>query len=388
MKMPKILQKFTAAAAISIAFSTTVIAQITSDKNDYTNRGHEQGSCNIQNDFQSFDLFLSDPNGVCEEKIPAPAQECPPIPVADISSRKDPGQLLEMLNENREHFSIMLEDVWTREYLDGSHASIVDKSLYRSLRTGELRDAVKGFREGLDGRERTKGHVLSDDERNDFLMLVFLPIVESNWTYEFSEKMAFGPYQFTRETAKKYGLVRELRNEQGKLVGMIDRRHKNYDSARAAAQSLYDLYMIFGGDIDLTLSAYNSGRPLSYLYLARKSGLGISYEGYLDFLAKKMEGTSPKSEKMLNMVENLNFPRKVSAALSIIADDYPDFAEFARGKLSYRQLQLKAQAISSLQMPEQLGRHSLDLSKIRDIELRRGSPSRCPRKRLNYIRKV
>ena len=200
--------------------------------------------------------------------------------------------------------------------------------------------------------------------------------------------MAFGPYQFTRETAKKYGLVKELRNERGKLVGMVDRRHKNYDSARAAAKSLYDLYMIFGGDIDLALSAYNSGRPLSYLSLAKKSGLGISYEGYLDFLAEKMECTPHKSEKMRNMVENLNFPRKVSAALGIIANDYPDFAEFARGKLTYRQLQLKAQATSSLRAPVQLGHHPLDLSKIREIKPPRSSPVQCPRKHLCYNRKV
>ncbi len=110
---------------------------------------------------------------------------------------------------------------------------------------------------------------------------LYLAIPESYW--EFGEKStsgkgARGPYQFTRSTAKMYGL---------KIDDKIDERDDPLKSGRACAEYLKDLYNRTG-DWNLALSGYNGSFIWGYL---KKIGRNKkpNYGDYLKYLASRAE---------------------------------------------------------------------------------------------------
>ncbi|MCX8199985.1 MAG: transglycosylase SLT domain-containing protein [Candidatus Micrarchaeota archaeon] len=321
--------------------------------------------------------MFPDPNGVCEENPPEETQEnCPQIPVADASFRKSPKMIVELLEKCPSKAQHILSEAWVTEYMKGTHANVIPESLLRTLNSGQFYNAVMGFRKGLAEREAQTGKPLPEDIREMFLALSFTPVFESNWSNRCSPRKACGPYQFTRQTAKKYGLVKEYRDHHGKLVGITDNRHKNYDSARAAAHLLYDLYISFGGDMNLALSAYNSGQPWKYASFARKANSPISYQGYLSFLAAQARSTN-RGPDIRDIVENANYVPKALAVLKIIKEQHPEFVLFAAGKISYEKLRQKALA----GIPCTTGK--CDIKKIKDIRAKgQGKPQYAIRETL------
>ena len=106
--------------------------------------------------------------------------------------------------------------------------------------------------------------------------LAYLAIPESHFMLDaHSRKNAVGPYQFTVETAHKYGL---------KVQGKHDERIDPTKSAHACAKLLKDLHKV-SKDWDISLSAYNGGFAWKYLNDAYKNGNEISYEDFLKHLS-------------------------------------------------------------------------------------------------------
>ncbi len=108
---------------------------------------------------------------------------------------------------------------------------------------------------------------------------IYLAIPESHWKFSNrSIKGADGPYQFIRDTAKKYGL---------RIDSTIDERKDPLKSAKACAKLLRHLHRKTR-DWDLDLSLYNGGFAWKYLEEAAKSKEEISYKKYLENIEKRL----------------------------------------------------------------------------------------------------
>lgn len=110
---------------------------------------------------------------------------------------------------------------------------------------------------------------------------LYLAIPESYWEFgekSTSRKGARGPYQFTRGTARMYGL---------KINDKIDERDDPLKSGRACAECLKDLYDRTR-DWNLALSGYNGSFIWRYLKKIRKNEKP-DYGDYLKYLASKAE---------------------------------------------------------------------------------------------------
>lgn len=127
--------------------------------------------------------------------------------------------------------------------------------------------------------------------------LAYLPMVESRFRPDAVGRTAVGLWQFTRSTARLYGL---------KVNRSVDERRDPAKSSRAAARYLRDLYDQFES-WDLALAAYNAGpgrvrralrhRPeASFFELAHHRLLPPITRGYVPkVLAISLIGPAPGS---------------------------------------------------------------------------------------------
>ena len=231
-----------------------------------------------------------------------------------------------------------------KQYTSGVNKDLIEKALGRALgKEYNIQKAVEGFREGLmranEGLQENKK--LSDKEIEKLSLLVFIAIPESGWNWAVSKDICVGPYQFSKATGKKYGLVTDTE----------DKRKDIYESAKAAGKYLCDLYADLNRDIRLALSAYNSGMPLEYKKTARKP----TYEGYRKYLEKlkvdaeekKLSGNDKLKEegvrKLSNIYQNINYVPGCIAAIQVLKSKYPEFLDYAQGKITYTELEKKVE---------------------------------------------
>ena len=321
MKLFEILNKFTVVfVSAAIALQSPQATQGDDNPQQQEEKGCRQTNSSL------IDFLSKDPNGKCEDKQQQEPKKCPSIPLSIRNPHKDisTNQLCEIASTCPESLLPTLSSLWVQTYSSEIEMRHLERTLLRITENGTLGRAIKGFNDGLKERERSNGP-LPSEVKGEILELVLLPIVESKWKGGHSPKGAHGLYQFTRQTAKMYGLI-QYKYNNGKLVGITDNRHKTYESAKAAAQLFYDLYSRFG-DLNLALSAYNSGVPFKYLKYAPKSE-ETPYLNYLRFIADA--GCIKPFRSEGNLRENLNYPSKVWAALSVINSNYPVILEYVK----------------------------------------------------------
>lgn len=161
-----------------------------------------------------------------------------------------------------------------------------EKDWYENYTTTGLRDDLINAEVGM--REWTEAIKIYFENKGVPLKYLYLAIPESHWDLTArSDKEAVGPYQFTKQTGKKYGLVGEN----------FDYRAKPLESAKACAELLSDLYKVCK-DWDLALAGYNGGFIWGYL---RGNG-NPSFKGFLAYLSEKANNlkTIYKETKMLD----------------------------------------------------------------------------------------
>lgn len=231
-----------------------------------------------------------------------------------------------------------------KQYTSGMNKDLIEKALGRALgKEYNIQKAVEGFRQGLMyANERLEeGRKLSDKEIEKLSLLVFIAIPESGWNWAVSKDICVGPYQFSKATGREYGLVTDKE----------DKRKDMYESAKAAGRYLCDLYADLNRDVRLALSAYNSGMPIDYKRTTKKP----TYEGYRKYLDKlkvdveknaSSDNDKVKEDakrKLSNIYQNINYVPTCLAALQVLKSKYPEFLDYAQGKITYTELEKKVE---------------------------------------------
>lgn len=115
----------------------------------------------------------------------------------------------------------------------------------------------------------------------------FVAIPESYWnTRRLSRASAQGPYQFTVETARDFGLAVNLRKRPP-----IDERTDPIKSAAAAAKLFKDLLIRTREDSLLALSGYNGGFIWKYFHALKATGTSheFNYEGFIAHINERVQ---------------------------------------------------------------------------------------------------
>ena len=133
--------------------------------------------------------------------------------------------------------------------------------------------------------------------------LFFVGLIESGYYLGAkSRASAVGPWQFIRDTGKRYGLT---------IRGGVDERRSIVKSTQAAALYFQDLYNIFG-DWELALSAYNAGE-YGVVRRIRKAKTRDYYElSAKKVLPKETRHYVPKVLAAMKIVQN---PQKYGITL-------------------------------------------------------------------------
>jgi len=145
--------------------------------------------------------------------------------------------------------------------------------------------ARKGFKEGAMKHCALKKMNEKEKEAfwQEFESFFDLAIPESHWDVWANSGVAKGPFQFTLETARDYGL---------KTGPNYDERTDPEKSARAAASCLLGMHEAMDGDWNLVLSGYNGGFIWKYRK-ERKAVFGrekkISHQDYMLYLSEEIE---------------------------------------------------------------------------------------------------
>jgi len=151
----------------------------------------------------------------------------------------------------------------------------------------------RGFETFLTNGEKYKPIIQKIFQKHNLPQdLYYVGLIESGYkNHARSHAGAVGPWQFIKETARRYGL---------KVTSSIDERKNIYKSTEAAALYFHDLYNIFGS-WELALAAYNAGE---YGVIRRIRGANTR-----DFYQL--------SEKKVLPRETRNYVPKVIAAIKV-----------------------------------------------------------------------
>ncbi len=244
----------------------------------------------------------------------------------DAANRGKADVLYQMLDKDNKNVPEVLKNIWIFEYTDngGNHRNRIEDAIVNSLEDGALEKAMNGFLDGLREME-AGGKRISPEHREAFLTTFLISIPESHWEAgscsrtRSGREIACGLYQFTKPTATAYHIrgvftdeasAEEALGEDGRIIEVpqkkggkhfiIDNRSDPYLSAKAAAMLFYDNYLRYNRSIDLALAAYNSGMPITYQKISRRSNVPISFEGYVEFFLKialrnEIEKSNPDS---------------------------------------------------------------------------------------------
>lgn len=170
-----------------------------------------------------------------------------------------------------------LTNYWDQRYegnkksdLDGTLERIRDweeyaKSAYISAGKRYCLENGLRFPEGKDGEM--------------FEKCFYLSIPESYWKLDADSGVAVGPFQFTRQTAKTWGLKRG---------GNFDERRDPIKSAEAAAKNILNLYFNLNRDWKLAISGYNGAFVWDFKKEATAKKQEVNYDNFLAYLAGRM----------------------------------------------------------------------------------------------------
>ncbi len=327
----------------------------------------------------------------------------------DLTLRTDFIKIFDLLEKQPERASVELTKVHSKNYRE-KDKNAIPFALGRALsKNYNIKDAVMAFREVIEERNKKLRKKFSKQEKEQLLKLVFLAIPESVWDYRISYGYAVGPYQFTWATAEGYGLIKGKEDFRGDIYvsakaaanhlidnlleqkrdinlaiarynsGMpIKYRRKTLKENKKLTYKGYLNYLrdearkIIRGPKD-TLVVVKRGDNLTKIL----NGLGIKStygkEGSIEkvkkcnniatsqlrigqqiIVPKELLPTKEKPEildsrKAGYIRENINYPPKYYAVMDILKSDYPEFIDFALGRINYNTLikKVKEKGITS-----------------------------------------
>ncbi len=140
--------------------------------------------------------------------------------------------------------------------------------------------------------------------------LVYLPLIESGFqTGAVSRAGAVGPWQFMRQTGRRYGL---------RIDQYVDERRDPIKSTEAAARYLRDLYDMFN-DWHLSLAAYNTGEGNIARILERRGSQDYWAMGERGYLVRETKEYVPRFLAALQIArspESYGFERPEGEAMA------------------------------------------------------------------------
>jgi membrane-bound lytic murein transglycosylase D len=226
-----------------------------------------------------------------------------------------------------------------------NNTTVTKLKFLRKVNTSEYRTWVKYFsKRGKDRFERylkngEKYRPLIERTFEDYGLpkeLFYVGLIESGYYLKSRSKAsAVGPWQFIKDTGKRYGLA---------IRSNVDERHSIIKSTQAAALFFQDLYNIFGS-WELALSAYNAGE-YGVIRRIRKANTRDFYE-----LSKRKSlprETRNYVPKVLAAMEVYNNAKKYNISIPVYkVDPFKNIKEVELRKSVYISKLAKSLGVSS-----------------------------------------